>query len=221
MRRLLPSVAAACLLLSACGSAAAPPAAAPPADDARAYAPNAEHKDPTERIEGVFKKNYAPGEHITADQRVAYQYAPPLGGAHDEVWAACDGVVYPRPVRTENMVHSMEHGAVWIAYNPDQVTGDQLGALAAKVDGQPFTLMSPWPGLDSPVSVQSWGRQLKVGSVDDPRIDRFIVATRVNEYLNPEPGAPCAAVAPELFDVDNPPPFVADPGPAALPDSGA
>ncbi|WP_156758761.1 DUF3105 domain-containing protein [Actinokineospora pegani] len=215
MKRLLPSVAAVCLLLSACGSAA------PPADDVRAYAPTAEDKDPTERIEGVFKKNYAPGGHITADQRVAYRYAPPLGGPHDEVWAACDGVVYPRPVRTENMVHSMEHGAVWIAYNPDQVSGDQLGALAAKVDGQPFTLMSPWPGLDSPVSVQSWGRQLKVDSADDPRIDRFIVATRANEYLNPEPGAPCAPVAQELFDVDNPPPFVADPGPAAVPDAGA
>ena len=38
-------------------------------------------------------------------------------------------MVYPAAVRTENLVHSLEHGAVWIAYNPDQVVGDALATL--------------------------------------------------------------------------------------------
>ena len=70
----------------------------------------------------------------TRPAQVAYTHSPPFGGAHDYSWAACNGVVYPEPVRSENMVHSLEHGAVWIAYNPDQVTGDALDTLRGKVE---------------------------------------------------------------------------------------
>ena len=86
------------------------------------------------------------------------------------MWADCTGVVYPRPVRNENMVHSLEHGAVWIAYAPGRVDDAGLRRLAARVDGKPYTMMSPYPGLDRPISLQSWGHQLKVDSADDPRI---------------------------------------------------
>ena len=64
-------------------------------------------------------------------------------------------------------MHSLEHGAVWIAYNPDQVVGDALETLRKKVDGERYMVMSPYPGLDAPVSLQSWGHQLKVGDVND------------------------------------------------------
>ena len=38
--------------------------------------------------------------------------------------------------------------------------------------------MSPYPGLDAPISLQAWGYQLKVDNADDPRIDDFIKALR-------------------------------------------
>ncbi len=38
-----------------------------------------------------------------------------------QTWATCNGVVYTKAVRIENMVHTLEHGAVWIAYNPDTI----------------------------------------------------------------------------------------------------
>ena len=60
------------------------------------------------------------------------------------------------------MVHALEHGAVWIAYNPDKIKGEALDTLKAKVEGQPYMLMSPYPGLDKPISLQSWGHQLKL-----------------------------------------------------------
>ena len=116
-------------------------------------------------------------------------------------------------MRTENLVHSLEHGAVWIAYNPDQVTGDALATLQKKVDGERYMVMSPYPGLDSPVSLQSWGHQLKVGDVTDPRIDEFISSLKQNQYTHPEVGASCDATGPGAFDQDNPPPFVAAPAP--------
>ena len=123
---------------------------------------------------------------------MAYTHSPPFGGTHDGYWAACNGVVYPTPVRNENMVHALEHGSVWIAYNPDQITGDAVKTLAAKVDGQPYRLMSPYPGLDQPISLQSWGHQLKLSDANDPRIDEFIQSLRTNQYAYPEPGASCA-----------------------------
>jgi hypothetical protein len=177
------------------------------------FTPSAQNQDPSTQIQGVVVQPYAGGQHVTADQQVAYTHSPPFGGAHDGYWAACNGVVYPTAVRNENLVHSLEHGAVWIAYNPDQVTGDALATLQRKVDGEQYTVMSPYPGLDSPISLQSWGHQLKLTDANDPRIDQFISSLRQNQYTHPEVGASCAATGPGAFDQDNPPPFVAPPAP--------
>jgi len=183
-----------------------------------AFTPSAENPDPSTKIDGIVTENYDNARgHITAVQRVAYDKFPPFGGPHDEVWADCNGRVYASPVRNENMVHPLEHGAVWIAYNPDQVTGDALEKLKDRVEGQTYIMISPYPDLDRPISLQSWGHQLKVDNADDIRIDRFIRALRLNENVYPEVGATCDA-DPGTFSVDSPPPFVAArPGPDAVP----
>ncbi|WP_298180556.1 DUF3105 domain-containing protein [Saccharomonospora sp.] len=185
---------------------------------AASFAPSEDNPDPSTDIEGVVTEEYAAGAHVLPHERVAYDKTPPFGGPHDGNWAACNGIVYPEPVRTENMVHTLEHGAVWIAYNPDQVQGEDLDQLKLRVDGEPFMVMSPYPGLDPPVSLQAWGRQLKVDSVTDERIDQFIAALRRNPNTYPEIGASCDALGPGLFDPDNPPPFNPEPpGPDAKP----
>jgi hypothetical protein len=168
-----------------------------------------DNKDPSENISGVVREKYDSGQHVEATQRVNYNYSPPFGGPHDNAWADCQGTVYPNAVRTENMVHSMEHGAVWIAYNPDKIKGSALNTLKAKVEGQPYMLMSPYPGLDKPISLQSWGHQLKLTSATDTRIDEFIKSLRENQYQNPEPGGRCDTEG-TGFDMANPPPFVAE-----------
>jgi hypothetical protein len=170
--------------------------------------PSADYDDPSKTIPDIEIKPYPLGSHIKAPLRVAYDQSPPFGGNHDYIWAACNGVVYTKAVRTEHMVHTLEHGAVWIAYNPDQVKGDALATLAKKVTGVPYTLMSPYPGLDKPVSVQSWAHRLKLADPADPRIDQFIKLLRQNPRTFPEPGATCDS---PQFDQDNPPPF--DPSP--------
>ena len=179
---------------------------------AAAYAPSKDNPDPSLKINGVVTVKYTGSVHILAAERVAYDRAPAFGGPHDGTWAACTGNVYPNAVRTENMVHSLEHGAVWIAYNPQQITGSALDALKVRVNGHPYTMMSPFPGLDKPVSLQSWGHQLKLDKADDPRIDQFIAALRTNPNgVYPEVGASCDALGPGQFDPSNPPPF--DPTP--------
>ena len=132
-------------------------------------------------IEGVLKIDYPSGsKHVVAPQRVAYDHLPPLGGAHDSYWAPCMGQVFTVAVRTEHFVHSMEHGAVWVTYDPEKLRGKDLKPLVTLVEGQPYLVMSPFPGQAKAVSVQSWGRQLQVDDPTDPRITDFITATRAN-----------------------------------------
>ncbi|PXY20978.1 DUF3105 domain-containing protein [Prauserella muralis] len=187
-------------------------------ESAAAFTPSQQNPDPSKDIEGVVTKGYEGGAHVLPTERVAYDQSPPFGGPHDGFWAACNGVVYPQGVRSENMVHSLEHGAVWIAYNPDRVKGEDLETLKLRAEGKPFMMMSPYPGLDSAVSLQSWGHQLKVDSVEDERIDQFIAALKRNPNTYPEVGASCDALGPGRFDPDNPPPFNPNkPGPDAKP----
>jgi hypothetical protein len=170
-----------------------------------------DNKDPSENIDGIFREELKGGLHVDAKQRVAYDRFPPVGGPHDNVWADCAGVVYTTAVRNENMVHAMEHGTVWITYNPDKIKDAALDKLKGKVEGQPYMMLSPYPGLDRPISMQSWGHQLKLDSADDGRIDDFIKSLRANRYTTPEPGGRCDPADPAQFDSQKPPAFVAEP----------
>jgi hypothetical protein len=188
------------------------------------FTPTAENPDPSTQIEGVQVVEYAGGEHVTAQEQVAYTNSPPFGGSHDFAWAACTGVVYDQPVRSENLVHSLEHGAVWIAYNPDQVSGAALDTLRAEVEGRSYMVMTPYPDLDSPISLQSWGHQLKLADANDPRIDQFVTALRLNRNTHPEFGATCDEVGPGGFVRSDPPPYVPAPAqgtPGSRPEIGA
>jgi hypothetical protein len=169
------------------------------------FAPTETDQDPARRIPGVqvFTETTA---HVPGAEQVSYERLPPTGGPHDLVWAECTGTIYAVAVRNENMVHSLEHGTVWIAYHPERVSGDALQALTRRVQGQPYTMLSPYPDLPVPISLQAWGHQLQVDDADDPRIDQFLQALRANPYTSPEPGAPCEAY-PGMFDPTNPPPF--------------
>ncbi|MBX6767492.1 MAG: DUF3105 domain-containing protein [Actinomadura rubrobrunea] len=138
-------------------------------------------------ISGVVEKEGLSREHTTG--AVEYDTVPPMGGPHDPVWQNCDGRVYDRPLRNENAVHSLEHGAVWITYRPG-LPGDQLDRLKDRVDGTDYTMLSPYPGQDAPIALTAWGRQLKLQDASDARIDAFLRAY-VKGPQTPEPGATC------------------------------
>ncbi len=143
-----------------------------------------------DEIKGIQTFDYAAGqEHVTTE--VDYKESPPVGGPHDPFWADCTGTVYDIDIRHENAVHSLEHGAVWITYNPDEVSAADVAKLAKLVEGENGRMLSPYKGLDAPISLQSWNHQLKVDSADDARIKQFadFLTLRSGEY--PEPGASC------------------------------
>ncbi|MGH8898326.1 MAG: DUF3105 domain-containing protein [Egibacteraceae bacterium] len=136
--------------------------------------------------EGVETFNVASRKHVKGT--VKYSQTPPVGGDHNPLWQNCG--FYSAPVTNENAVHSLEHGAVWITYKPDLPAG-QVTVLRSLAKSQRHVLISPYENLPSPVVASAWGKQLQLGSVDDPRLAEFVRAFQQGPQT-PEPGAPCS-----------------------------
>lgn len=138
-------------------------------------------------IEGIQR---AVGLSRGHDPEVVYEEAdqlPPIGGIHDPVWQNCG--IYTEPVDTKHVIHSLEHGAVWVTYSPE-LSEDEVQTLQELVEGENFVLLSPYPRLRSPVVMTAWGIQLEVDSVDDSRIATFIERYQQGPQT-PELGASC------------------------------
>jgi hypothetical protein len=136
-------------------------------------------------IEGVEEFTDLTSNHV--EGTVDYAAAPPVGGDHNAVWQNCG--VYSDPVIDEHAVHSLEHGAVWITYSPDLPAAD-VAALAAKAENEPYLLISPYEGVESPITLSAWGLQLEVDDPADPRVDVFLERYLQGEQTL-EPGAAC------------------------------
>jgi hypothetical protein len=150
------------------------------------------------KIPGIVTESIKGGDHTT--DAVSYDpcrgcgtqagHSPPIGGRHDPQWADCTGTVYTAPIRNENAVHTLEHGSVWITYRPDLSAGD-VDKLKGEVEGKNYTLMSPYPGLRSAVSLQAWGFQLYLDKLDMGLVKRFLRDLRDNTQNAPEPHGTC------------------------------
>jgi hypothetical protein len=120
------------------------------------------------------------------DTPVDYPQKPPVGGPHSPVWQNC--AFYSTPIISEHAVHSMEHGAVWITYDP-KLPSAQVALIKKLVKGK--VLASKFDGLPTPVVASAWGKQLQLQSADDPRLAQF-VKYFADGPQTPEPGATCS-----------------------------
>ncbi len=130
-------------------------------------------------IEGLRTFAYAPGQQ--QEGKIAYAENPPLGGAYSPLWQRCGA--YTAPIYDEYAVHSLERGAVWITYSQELPAADvaRLKVLlaeprAGKNDAKRVlpSLLSPRPGLPTPVAVSVWNAQVQVTGADDPRLAAFL-----------------------------------------------
>ncbi|GAA2748546.1 DUF3105 domain-containing protein [Kitasatospora cinereorecta] len=139
-------------------------------------------------IDGVQTFDNLSRNHVTTP--VTYPQTPPVGGDHNPVWLGCMGNVYDQPVKNENAVHSLEHGAVWVTYN-GKATPEDIKALSDKVKATPYSLMSPYPDEKGTITLSAWGTQLVVDKADDPRVEKFFTKY-VQGPQTQEPGASCS-----------------------------
>lgn len=142
-------------------------------------------------IEGVQSFSGLARNHVQGN--VSYRQTPPVGGPHSPVWLNCG--IYTSPVPNENAVHSMEHGAVWITYRPG-LPSAQVTELQNLIRSEPqakrsYLILSPYPGLPAPVVASAWGKQLRLTTPSNARLDKF-VTTYTHGSQTPEPGATCS-----------------------------
>ncbi len=140
---------------------------------------------------------------------ILYEQIPPVGGYHRNAWQNCG--FYSQYINNENGVHALEHGAVWITYDPDlpQEDIDKLEALAE----EQFILVSPYPGMDHPVIASVWGKQIKLDGVNDSRLKPFIQQYKKNINNSPEPYGICwSGVSATTDQVPQQEPFIREEG---------
>lgn len=140
---------------------------------------------PIESIEGLVEHEHQSRDHV--DEEIIAGDLPPVGGSHSAVWQNCG--IYDEPVSIENAMHSLEHGAMWLAYQPEMPQGD-VESLRDQVRGEEFVIMSPYPGLKSPVVLTAWEVQMELDSVEDDRLEEFVDRYQQGP-TTPERGAPC------------------------------
>jgi hypothetical protein len=89
----------------------------------------------------------------------------------------------------------MEHGAVWIAYQPD-LPAEQVELLREIVRekrsqrNEALVLLAPNPDIAVPIVATAWRAQLELGDASDERLGLFLDRFQRGPYY-PEPNAPC------------------------------
>ena len=115
-----------------------------------------------------------------------YNSNPPTSGPHLSNLQPCDS--YDNEVPDRAVLHSLEHGAIWITYQDkdDEELVNQLKELFKENSAK--VILSPRSENDSAIAIASWTRLLKLDQFDETQIVDFIQLNRNN---SPEPLAPC------------------------------
>ena len=138
--------------------------------------------------------------HVPEGTKEEYSTNPPTSGPH---YANSQPAgIYDKPAPDGNLIHSMEHGAVILWYKPSDNTDNQAAeatksAKKSALSSQDIErlkqifksvsvskkIMVPRDSLDVPVALTSWGRLLKLQTIDEAQIRTFM---ETNEDRGPE-----------------------------------
>lgn len=175
-RRILAPVVFLVAVMAGCSSGSEDPAA-----DGPAVAPA------DEGIDGVLAIRIASARHLEGE--IDYDRRPPAGGDHNGVPVRCG--FYDEAIPDEFVVHSLEHGAVWLAYAPG-LDPASIEVIHDLVREQPETVATPYPDLEPGAAViaTAWARQLTLTSVEDPRLVEFVERYQDGDQA-PEAGIAC------------------------------
>ncbi|MFQ5523716.1 MAG: DUF3105 domain-containing protein [Acidimicrobiia bacterium] len=116
-----------------------------------------------------------------------YNSNPPTSGPHDPQPAPCG--IYRQPVPDQAYLHSLEHGAVVIQYDPSVPQGVVEALEDAVRANRGEILLAPRPDNPAPFTLAAWTRLLVVDEIDANLVDSF--EREFGNRFAPEPGAVC------------------------------
>jgi Protein of unknown function (DUF3105) len=133
------------------------------------FCPGVEHSPPEVLPTGQVIELVNDGaDHVVCP---TYEHSPPASGSHFPAWQNCG--VYSVPIQDQIAVHSLEHGAVWVTYQPDLDPG-VVEEIGERLGRESHALGSPYPGLANPIVLTAWTRQLAVDDWSDPAVEEFL-----------------------------------------------
>lgn len=100
-----------------------------------------------------------------------YNSNPPTSGPHGPVPAPCG--IHAEPVADIAQVHSLEHGAVIIQYDPTLPAEDVESLRSLARDFGDWTMLAPREGMPAPIALTAWGNRLLLEEVDEAAIRTF------------------------------------------------
>lgn len=114
--------------------------------------------------------------HITEGEKVSYQSNPPTSGSH---WPdpLRDGI-YNEEKPDEAIVHSLEHGRVWISYQPD-IPSEIKEQLRAIVKHEARVILTPRAANETDIALAAWNRL----DAFDLNLDGLFDENRVKDFI--------------------------------------
>jgi hypothetical protein len=127
--------------------------------------------------------------HVTTAVDYSAHSNPPTYGDHHGVATDGQGVgitprptgVYSTPQPDEDLVHNLEHGHVWISYNPTLISSADRSALEAFVTAggaNTGVILTPRPKNTTAIAAASWARLLTLDAFDAAQLRDFVVTNR-------------------------------------------
>ena len=109
---------------------------------------------------------------LHTDQPVEYGTDPPVSGEHSPIPADCG--VHDTMIPNVNMVHTLEHGAVGILYQP-KVEKEQIEEIEEFVKSyDSHTFSAPYEPLETPFVIVAWAHRMPLETYDDAAVTEFI-----------------------------------------------
>lgn len=124
-----------------------------------------------------------PATHVDPSE-VPIGTLPQAGGPHAP--SPLRNGIYEEPISEPHAIHALEHGVIWITYQPNLLTADEIERLTDVAnDFLRDVILAPRLENVDPIVLVSWGQRLILADLDEEAVANFI---RTNRNRSPEPG---------------------------------